>query len=257
MKKVIKYCLLVTIGLAVAGCSKESSRRSEDDERENHADAHKKRLDGHDGVQLWKDGPYWAETNIGAEKPWESGYYFWWGDTIGYKWENGKWVASDGSASGFSFEKGNSTPTYGKKLATLQNEGWITADGVLTPEHDAAHVQWGGEWRMPTKQELVDLNEKCDWTWTTTNGVNGYVVRGKGDYASASIFLPCVGDGYGTTLNLAGSFGYYWSSVPCSVPCSDGPDSWDLRFYSSSHYKYDSNSRLAGFPVRPVQGVTK
>ena len=48
------------------------------------------------GVQLWDGGPYWATTNIGAEKPEDYGYYFWWGDTVGYKRENDKWVASDG-----------------------------------------------------------------------------------------------------------------------------------------------------------------
>ena len=42
---------------------------------------------GHKMIQLWKDGPYWAETNIGAENPWDFGYYFWWGDTVGYTHE--------------------------------------------------------------------------------------------------------------------------------------------------------------------------
>ena len=36
------------------------------------------------GVQLWENGPYWAECNVGAARPEESGYYFWWGDTVGY-----------------------------------------------------------------------------------------------------------------------------------------------------------------------------
>ena len=44
-------------------------------------------------VQLWDGGPYWATTNIGAEKPEDYGYYFWWGDTVGYKREGNKWVA--------------------------------------------------------------------------------------------------------------------------------------------------------------------
>ena len=75
-------------------------------------------LKEHKKVQLWEDGPFWADTNIGAEEPWESGYYFWWGDTIGYKWENNAWVASDGSSSNFSFRLEN-TPTYDKNIATL------------------------------------------------------------------------------------------------------------------------------------------
>ena len=32
----------------------------------------------HNGVQLWENGPYWATTNIGAERPEDYGYYFWW-----------------------------------------------------------------------------------------------------------------------------------------------------------------------------------
>ena len=57
-------------------------------------------------VQLWDGGPYWADTNIGAERPEEYGYYFWWGDTVGYKRENDVWVATDGSSLNFSFRSG-------------------------------------------------------------------------------------------------------------------------------------------------------
>lgn len=162
-------------------------------------------------VQLWEGGPYWAEMNIGAKKPEDYGYYFWWGDTVGYKRENDAWVASDGSSSNFSFEEKNA-PTFGKKPQLLQNEGWTTVEGVLTPQHDAAHVQWGGGWRMPTEPEIVDLNDKCEWVWITLNGVEGYVVRGKGDYASASIFLPGGGRFRGN-LPPVGNNGCYWGGI--------------------------------------------
>ena len=210
-------------------------------------------FDIHDKVQLWEGGPYWATTNIGAEKPEDYGYYFWWGDTVGYKRENNKWVASDGSNSNFSFI-GSNTPTGDKSVSTLQSEGWITSDSVLAPEHDAAKKHWGGDWRMPTKQEFDDLNNKCDWVWTTMNGVNGYIVRGKGDYSSKSIFLPCAGDGFGTKLTFAGSHGYYWSSVPLS----DGSNvnTWNLKFTSSSH-STGYYGRYSGLSVRPLQGFTK
>ena len=206
--------------------------------------------DVHEKVQLWEGGPYWATTNIGAEKPEDYGYYFWWGDTVGYKREGNKWVASDGSNFNFSFTESN-TPTCGKDISTLISEGWITADGALAPEHDAAQAHWGGDWRMPTKQECDDLNSKCDWIWTTMNGVNGYVVRGRGEYASNSIFLPCAGSGYGTSLYSAGSDGYYWSSVPDS----DDSSAWNLLFFSSSRTDY--SYRYYGQSVRPVQGFTK
>ena len=206
----------------------------------------------HAKVQLWEGGPYWATTNIGAENPEDYGYYFWWGDTIGYKWENNAWVASDGSSSNFSFSESN-TPTCNKSVATLQSEGWITADGVLVPAHDAAHVQWGGNWRMPSQQELSDLCSKCHWTWTTMNGVHGYVVKGQGAYASASIFLPGAGYGGGTLLLNAGSYGYYWSSIPHS---GSNYDARGLNGDSGSHYTY-AYGRAHGQSVRPVQGFTE
>ena len=202
-------------------------------------------------VQLWEGGPYWADRNIGAEKPEDYGYYFWWGDTVGYKREGDAWVASDGSSSGFSFIPKN-VPTCGKDIPSLQGEGWITAGNVLAPKHDAARMQWGGGWRMPTDKEIRDLNNKCDWTWTTMNGVRGCVVRGRGNYASASIFFPCAGNGYGTSLYHVGSCGYYWSSVPYS----DNYRAWYLYFNSSYHYTL-YNYRNSGQSVRPVQGFTK
>ena len=199
-------------------------------------------------VQLWAGGPYWAETNVGADEPWETGLSFWWGDTVGYRRENGAWAASDGLSSNFSFTDSN-TPTYGKGSATLQSEGWITADGVLEPAYDAAHIKWGGSWRMPTDQELIDLTTNCDWTWTTTNGVSGYVVRGRNDFVGASIFLPCTGNGAGTSLNNSGSHGRYWSSVLLS---GNNSGSWGLGFDvggSSAGY----SDRYLGQSVRPVK----
>ena len=216
----------------------------------------------HDKVQLWANGPYWATTNIGAENPEDCGYYFWWGDIVGYKREgmgmfvdgnwfetSGKWVASDGSSSNFSFCDRN-TPTYGKRVTTLQSEGWITADGVLASAHDAAHVHWGGAWRMPTKQELDTLISNCDWAWTTMNGVDGYIVNGRGAYASASIFVPDAGHCEGTSLPYSGV--HYWSSVPNSdFNC----EAWNLSFDSYGHGMYNAD-RHYGCSVRPVQGFT-
>ncbi len=198
-------------------------------------------------VQLWAGGPYWADRNIGASAPEDYGLYFWWGDTTGHR--------PSGTTFSFSFSYVNSAIyTYGKSVSELQSAGWVTSDGVLAPAHDAAHVQWGGGWRIPTYQELYDLcYTYCDWTWTTKNGVNGYVVRGRGAYASNSIFLPCAGYGDGTSLISAGSRGYSWSSVPRS---GSSGYSRGLNFRSGGHYA-DDYSRLYGFSVRPVQGSAK
>ena len=203
------------------------------------------------GVQLWEGGPYWAECNVGATKPEEYGYYFWWGDTVGYKRENDKWVATDGSSSNFSFSSGN-TPTYNKGIATLQSEGWITADGVLAPAHDAARVHWGGEWRMPTDAEISALIDNCTTTWITTNGVSGRLVTGKGNYANRSIFLPAAGHGDDSRLCYPGSYGSYWSSTPNS---GYSGDAWRLGF--GSVFRRDLSDRYYGLSVRPVRGFAE
>ena len=198
-------------------------------------------------VQLWEGGPYWADRNIGADKPEDYGLYFWWGDTTGHR------------PSGFNFSADNSTIyTWCKSVSELQSAGWMTSDGVLVPLHDAAHVKWGGSWRMPTRQEFEDLNSKCDWTLKTMNGVNGYVVRGRGDYAANSIFLPCAGHVNGTSLYFAGSCGRYWSSVQYTR--GSYYDTWYLEFNSSGHDtnngSYDNDGRYDGQSIRPVQGRT-
>ncbi len=207
---------------------------------------------GHAKVQLWEGGPYWATTNVGAENPEDYGLYFWWGDTVGYRREGESWVASNRPGSGFSFWNGN-VPTCDKGIATLQSEKWITADGVLAPDHDAAHVHWGGKWRMPTKQESDDLRSKCNWNETTRNGVKGWTVTGKGAYGSASIFLPCAGGGNGTSLSFAGTNGNYRLSVPNP---DDSAGAWSLGFDSDGPYLYFSSWRHLGQSVRPVQGFT-
>ena len=84
------------------------------------------------------------------------------------------------------------------------------------------------------------------------NGVNGYVVRGKGDYVSNSIFLPCAGNSYGSSLDLAGLEGDFWSSVPDS----DNDYAWGLGVYSRG-LGMGRYSRYYGLSVRPLQGFTK
>ena len=194
-------------------------------------------------VQLWAGGPYWADRNIGADAPWDYGLYFWWGDTVGV---NGQ------TFSGFP----SKAPTYGKDGYSLQSEGWTTADGVLSKNHDAAYIQWGAKWRMPTRQELSNLIDKCSWTWMTTNGVGGYIVRGRGEYATASIFLPAAGyaNGYGNSIDFNGC--HYGSSTPCAnvytawTLFSGNPE--DGRRLMSS-----STSRAHGVSVRPVLVLAK
>ena len=208
-------------------------------------------VDAFVGVQLWENGPYWATCNVGSTKPEECGYYFWWGDTVGYKRnasDNG-WVSVKDSTS-YSF---SGCPTYGKNNSQLQSEGYIDAIGNLVAAHDAATAHLGAPWRMPTDAEFSALINNCDTEWTRRNGVSGRLVKGRGAFASKSIFLPAAGYGDASYLNYLGSSGYYWSSTPTS---DISYYAWRVDFYSGDFYR-SSYYRYRGQSVRPVRGFAR
>ena len=201
----------------------------------------------HEGVQLWENGPLWAQTNIGANSPTEAGYYFWWGDTLGYKWQNNQWVASDNSVSGFSFSAENCS-TYEKTLSELQSMGYVDTNGILRPAYDPAATQWGDDWRMPKMAELENLLALCTWNWTTNSGVVGYTIKGKGSYAGNSVFIPAMGYGDGTTTNKVGTM-YFWSSTADSLGTRRMTVGSGNRVWRATN----TVSRVSGFPLRPVK----
>ena len=180
---------------------------------------------GHAWVDLGlPSGKKWATCNVGATSPEEYGDYFAWGETT---------TKSDYS----------SCLTYGLSESELQSQGYIDSEGNLT--YDAATANWGGDWRMPTYDELNELRNRCTWTWTTQNGVNGYKVIGP---SGASIFLPAAGCRHGSSLSSAGSDGCYWSSTPHEYS--------DISAYSLCLDSYNPIMsyyiRYYGLSVRPV-----
>ena len=205
-----------------------------------------------DSVQLWANGPYWATCNVGATKPEEYGYYFWWGDTVGYERNsrNDGWVSvKDGTSFWLSWTT-SAGQTYEKNADQLQSAGFTdTSGGNLNWAHDAARAHLGGSWRMPTGDEIQALVDNCTTTWTTRNGVYGRLVTGKGDYASKSIFLPAAGYGAGSGI-FNSEKGNYWSSSPDSRP----DYAWELEFSSSNFRRNNNNGlRYRGYLVRPVR----
>ena len=198
----------------------------------------------HVAVQLWEDGPYWAICNVDADKPTDAGSYFWWGDTAGQKPDSNNEFSTE-------FRSAN-TPTYGKDNAALLSEGWIDSTGNLAPTHDAATQKLGASWRMPTSDEIQMLVNNCQNSWDST--LKGHIVRGKGKYASRSIFLPAAGYGDGSSLNNSGSNGFCWSSTPYADD-SDGARSFG--FGSGSFSQYRNLSRYLGLSVRSVRGFAK
>ena len=177
----------------------------------------------------------WASFNIGASKPEEYGFYYAWGETEPkeeYSLWTYKWCY--GMNDEFVFTK------------------YCDEDGkmVLDLEDDAAHVNLGGKWRMPTFEELEELIWDCDWMWITQNGVSGRRVSGP---SGNSIFLPGGGDfsEFGSPpLPGQGLSGCYWTSsrLELDPSCASG-----LWFESNNYGPYLTyQDRSVGQTVRPV-----
>ena len=121
--------------------------------------------------------------------------------------------------------------------------------------YDAAVANWGGTWRMPTKDECQKLVDDCTWTWTTQENsdgetVNGYLVEGTN---GKSIFLPAAGRRYRSSLYDAGTYGYYWSSASYTVGMSGYYHYvFNILLHSYEYYVYGLNSRSYGMSIRPV-----
>lgn len=207
------------------------------------------------GVQLWENGPYWAECNVGATKPEEYGYYFWWGDTVGCKRNENGWVSvkdpTDFCFNGYPDER---FPTWNKSISQLQKDGYVDATGNLVAAHDASTAYFGSSWRMPTYSEFAELIANCNRGRATRNGVAGILVTGRGAYASKSIFLPCAGDGNHEHLYNTGEQGYYWSATLNSTEPFYAGCLWANRASIGPHNK---QYRYMGFSVRSVRGPAK
>lgn len=177
-------------------------------------------------------GIKWATCNIGATSPEEYGDYFAWGETT---------PTTDDSWSSYKYCNGSINTLT--KYCTSSSYGTVDNKTILEPEDDAAHVNWGGDWRMPTKEEQDELRNNCTWTWTTMNGVNGYRVTGTN---GNSIFFPARDV---TWLHPdVGFLGIYWSSS-LSEYYSLGAST--LRF-DPNNYIHDGSDRNYGQSVRAV-----
>jgi len=182
----------------------------------------------------------WATCNVGATKPEEYGDYFAWGETEPknkYDWSTYKF--SNGS---------NTTLTKYCSLSDYGYNGYTDSKTVLEPEDDAAHVNWGGNWRMPTDYEYDELLYNCTWTWITQNGVGGYLLTSNiSGYENRSIFLPAAGFYRDDSISYQGSIGNYWFS---SIRVSEPYRAHGLVFFSSFNLSF--GDRVTGCPVRPV-----
>ncbi len=176
----------------------------------------------------------WATCNVGAETADDAGDFFSWGET------SPKDIYDSTTDKYCSCPDGDSYCTNASHYTKYNSTDGKT---VLDPEDDAATVNWGSGFRMPTQEEFQELLDKCTWTWDSSH--KGYLVASSN---GNSIFLPASGYRYGSYLDGQGSFGCYWSSTLISYYRLYA---YGLYFYGCNHDVVDGR-RYYGFPVRPV-----
>ena len=195
-------------------------------------------------------GILWASCNVGANSPEEYGGYYAWGETEEkeyYDWSTYKWM-NEGQSSWTQINK--YTFADGQTSACWYSDGTFIGDGktTLDLEDDVAHVKWGGNWRMPTREEIQELIDNCSSEWTTLNGVNGRKFTGSN---GNNIFLPAAGYRGEGELHDLGTGGCYWSS---SLYESYSDQAREL-YFNSGRVRLSSSDdrRVYGQTVRPVR----
>jgi uncharacterized protein (TIGR02145 family) len=195
----------------------------------------------------------WASSNLGASKPEEYGDYYAWGETethyysldplvwkegnkeVGYGWENYKWCMGE-----------TSTLTKYCYDSSCGYNGFTDDKTVLDLEDDAANVNLGGHWRIPTDAEWNELIENSACTWTQNNGVSGMKITSKKN--ANSIFLPASGSfNYDYHYN-PGINGFYWTS---SLRENYAHFAWGVQL-SNNVIRITDFLRHEGLAVRPV-----
>ena len=179
----------------------------------------------------WGDYFAWGET-----EPYYSSYDFysgaiWKDDKSGYNWESYKW----------SNEAGDKFTKYCLNPGSWDGEGDPDMKVVLDPEDDAASVILGGNWRMPTFEEWIELYNYCDWEFEWGNAIVTSRINGN------HIYLPQGGDFRNTTKY---SSDLYWSST---LIWSDSARDISLSSIIDSDYS-SARARFCGLNIRPVYG---
>ena len=192
-------------------------------------------------------GTLWATCNVGASSPEENGDYFAWGETTGhndgknnFNWSTYKWCK--GSRTTLTKYCCESSSGY---------EGFTDNKMELDLEDDAAYVNWGPAWRMPSKEQFEELFNRSYTTVVTAtqNGKKGIKVTSKSN--GNSIFLRGAGQFYQNSISLAGTTGHYWTRSIHSTSYY----AWEFYFNSSdvSTMSVGACDHCYGLSVRPVR----
>ena len=179
---------------------------------------------GHQWVDLGlPSGLKWATYNVGATNPEECGDYFAWGEV-------------------------STKSSYTKDNCLTSGKRWKEISG--DPHHDAATVNWGGGWRMPTLDEINELCEYCNFDSKVLNGVSGYAVYSKEN--ENCFFLPASGRIEGTSKNSEDEV-YFWLSTLYSKERGGFlNDPLCANYGKYSRGVGGMMYRHVGLPIRPV-----
>ena len=172
---------------------------------------------------------YWSKYNYGASAPEEFGSFLSWGEAdqkSEYTWDSylvplSSWCGTDKDPLKDSVD-------------------------IAGTVNDVIAQKWGDGWRMPTAEEVYTLVATMTWTWTSSEGVYGYLVEN--ELNGASIFLPVGGYYDAATHAHEGAKGRYWTS---NLGDEDY-NAYSLDF-TSDEITLDQHSRYLGFAIRPVQ----
>ena len=229
------WAVVIGLGVLVQKCKKSEPQKVDKSEATSDVTG---MANGHEWVDLGlPSGTKWATMNVGASSPSDYGNYYAWGETStksSYTWENLKYCL-DTTGDNFS------------KYVTDSKYGNVDGKKELDPSDDAAYVNWGTSWRMPSTEQQDELCEECEWIWTSHGGHNGYKVVGPN---GNSLFLPAAGYRNVTELDNVGSDGRYWSRT---LDTSFGRIAYSL-YFDSSGVAWDDDYRRSGLSVRAVLG---
>ena len=190
-------------------------------------------------------GTLWATCNVGAEIPWEYGYFFAWGDT------------RPGGGGWGSYKYCNGTQNQLTKYGISSDYGIVDNKTVLEPIDDAATANWGDGWKTPSKEQFEELINTTYTTieWKMQYGVNGIKITSKNN--NKSIFMSAAGYRHANGQFYSGETGYYWS---CELTQSYYPGSgacyMSIGGYGASIHEYRSGGgkdRCNGLSIRPVK----
>lgn len=179
----------------------------------------------------------WANCNFGSKSPEGSGPFFQWGDTQGWTKED---IESGDKVFGWSDYKW--TQDNGQTFTKYDKQ-----DSKLSPEDDMATVNMGAEWRLPTREEIIELLT-LPYVWKERNGVMGYELTGKN---GNKLFLPAVGMVMKNRVDFEDAACAYWSKDIRKDNVKTGHTIW----FDDNFLQLSGGWRYIGYNIRPVTPV--